>query len=127
MHVSSAQSFTRNIAPAVRTELTLAKQARLAQAPDKEFSHLENAHILGQESTYWHVSVHIRMALWACRNYSAREFLGQLVRIIGAASKTFLGWVPAGNTGGANVSPFQAMAIPPELKTQIDKAKSPKV
>ena len=32
---------------------------------------------------------------------------------VGAAAKTAFGRVPRGNTGGANVSPFAPMPIPP--------------
>ena len=80
--------------------------------------------MLGQESTYWHVKVHVLMMVWAVRNGSARETLGQLFRIIGAATKTCFGLVPQGNTGGANVSPFKKMPISPELTALIQKAKS---
>jgi hypothetical protein len=42
--------------------------------------------------------------------------LGQLIRIVGAATKTAIGWVPRGNTGGSNVSPFKPMAVPSDLE-----------
>jgi hypothetical protein len=44
------------------------------------------------------------------------------MRIVGAATKTPVGWLPHGNTGGANVSPFRPMPIPPDLQQQIDAA-----
>ncbi len=86
--------------------------------------HLERAHVLGQESTYWHVHVHYLMLLWAFRYRSVREILGQVFRIVGAATKTAFGLVPQGNTGGANVSPFRKMPIAPELADVIDRAKA---
>ena len=61
-----------------------------------------------------HVRVHAEMLLWGIRQRSAREVLGQAVRIIGAATKTFVGLVPHGNTGGANVSAFRRMPIAPD-------------
>jgi hypothetical protein len=60
---------------------------------------LERAHVLGQTSTVEHVRVHWRMFLWGLRQRSPREYLGQLVRIVGAATKTAVGLVPHGNTG----------------------------
>ncbi|RFA29999.1 hypothetical protein CAI21_08880 [Alkalilimnicola ehrlichii] len=33
--------------------------------------------------------------------------------------------IPAGNTGGANVSPFKPMPIPPDLAELIDEARRP--
>lgn len=116
--------FTQNIQPHVRAELMLAHEARRAGDKKAEFTHLENAHVLGQASTSLHVRVHGAMLAWAWRNRKPREFVGQLFRIVGAATKTVLGWVPAGNTGGANVSPFQPMPIKPELAALIDRARS---
>lgn len=117
-------SFSRNVAPFVVTEIDLALKARCAGNIDLEFTHLENAHVIGQESTFWHVKVHILMLQWAVRNSRVGEFLGQVARIIGAATKTAFGLVPKGNTGGANVSPFKVMPIKPERQAAISRAKA---
>ena len=117
-------TFTKRIASYIKSELEDAKRARSAGNFSQEFTHLERAHVLGQESTYWHVKVHVLMLVWAIRNGSAREALGQVVRIVGAATKTAFGLVPQGNTGGANVSPFKKMSISPELSALIQRAKS---
>ena len=45
------------------------------------------------------------------------------MRIVGAATKTFIGLVPAGNTGGANVSAVRPMPLDPELAAIIEKAR----
>lgn len=81
-------------------------------------------HVVGQESTYWHVKAHLLMLAWACRNYRQKELLGQLFRIVGAATKTAIGLVPKGNTGGANVSPFKTMPVSAELDEIINTARS---
>lgn len=112
-------SFARNIRPFVEAELAAA-----ARHGADEFTHLERAHVLGQASTREHVRVHWQMLRWAVRNRDAREFFGQLTRTIGAATKTFIGWVPTGNTGGANVSPVRPMPIDPRLAEIIEKARS---
>ena len=117
-------TFTKRIASYSKSELEDAKRARSAGNFSQEFTHLERAHVLGQESTYWHVKVHVLMLVWAIRNGSAREALGQVFRIVGAATKTAFGLVPQGNTGGANVSPFKKMSISPELSALIQRAKS---
>ncbi len=122
-HQTMLQNFARNIAPYVGVELESAVRARMAGDPSAEFHHLENAHVLGQESTYWHTKAHIHMLRWAIRNRSVREAAGQLLRIVGAATKTAVGLVPEGNTGGTNVSPFQRMPIDPELLRQIEAAR----
>ncbi|GGX71424.1 DUF3703 domain-containing protein [Saccharospirillum salsuginis] len=120
------RDFTQRVAPYVEEELENSIEARLAGDARQEFTHLERAHVIGQESTYWHVKVHVLMLAWAVRNHSVREALGQVVRIMGAATKTVFGLVPQGNTGGTNVSPFKKMPIAPELAALIQKAKSGK-
>jgi len=118
------RTFSQRVASYVEAELADAKRARSAGDTQQEFAHLERAHVLGQESTYWHIRVHVLMLVWATRNRSVREALGQAFRIVGAATNTAFGLVPQGNTGGANVSPFKKMPIAPELATLIQKAKS---
>ena len=116
--------FSKNIRPFVLAELQLAQTARNAGQFQNEFSHLENAHVLGQQSTYWHTKVHIMMLLWAFRQRQRGEALGQFMRIIGAATKTALGWVPSGNTGGSNISPFKTLPIKAEHQRIIARARS---
>jgi hypothetical protein len=111
--------FARNIRPYVDAELA----AAAAHGAD-EFAHLERAHVLGQASTREHVRVHWRMLVWGWRRRDAREVMGQITRLIGAATKTFIGWVPTGNTGGANVSPVKPMPIDPALAEIIEKART---
>jgi hypothetical protein len=62
------------------------------------------------------------MLAWALRNRDASEFFGQLIRIVGAATKTALGLVPTGNTGGAGVSALRPMPVPADLKAILDAA-----
>jgi hypothetical protein len=112
--------FADNIRPYVDAELAAA-----ARDPTHGFRHLERAHILGQASTREHVRVHWRMLCWAWQHRDRRELFGQSFRLVGAATKTFIGMVPTGNTGGANVSGFKPMPIDPELAAIIDRAKSP--
>ena len=64
------------------------------------------------------------MLLWALRNYQFKEIFGQIFRVIGAVTKTAIGLVPQGNTGGANISPFKVLPIKPEHQTIINNAKS---
>ena len=119
-----AKIFTRNIRPYVEEELALARNEQNYGNKAEAFAHLENAHVLGQASTRLHVKVHVQMLLWAVKQGNIGEFFGQLLRIVGAATKTVFGLVPHGNTGGANVSPFKAMPIKPNLNTIIKKARS---
>lgn len=114
--------FYNNIKPYVDVELTAAKQARKNGNYLVEFKHLENAHVLGQASTLLHTKVHVMMLFWAIRQDNTREFFGQVFRIIGAATKTAIGFIPYGNTGGSNVSPFKVLPVSSNLKTIINKA-----
>lgn len=111
-------SFADNIRPYVDAELQAA-----INDPQNGFAHLERAHILGQASTREHVRVHWAMMCWAWRHRDAKEFAGQVLRISGAATKTFIGMVPSGNTGGSNVSAVQPMPIDPDLAAIIEKAR----
>lgn len=119
---SDALSFGNRIRAHVDLELATSKTEERAGDPIGAFRHLERAHVLGQRSTVQHVRVHLAMLSWALRNHKAREVRGQISRVIGAATKTWLGLVPQGNTGGADVSPFKPMAIPDDLAELIARS-----
>jgi hypothetical protein len=112
------------VAVSLDLELAAAAQAESDGDPHLAFRHLERAHILGQNSTWLHTQTHILMMHWGWRHPSSREVAGQLFRIVGAATKTAFGLVPAGNTGGANVSPFRRMPVPRDLQTLMNAARS---
>lgn len=82
---------------------------------DACFKTLERAHILGQRSTRRHVRVHVWMLKVGRRRGDRREIFGQLKRIAAAAVFSRI-WVPAGNTGGANVPATKPMPIPEDLR-----------
>jgi Protein of unknown function (DUF3703) len=109
-------SFTARIRPFVEAELAESRHQRALGEAKAEFSFLERAHVLGQQFTTQDVRVHCLMLLRSVRNRAAKEFISQVVRIVGAATKTALGLVPKGNTGGANVSPFKPMSVPADLR-----------
>jgi hypothetical protein len=115
-------SFTRNIAPFVASEIQAARVARQELNHSLEFQHLEQAHVLGQLSTLHHVRVHWLMFLWGIHYRNIYEVQGQILRIVGAATKTAIGLVPSGNTGGSNVSPFKRLPVPLELQAKISAA-----
>lgn len=87
-------------------------QLALAQGEhEKAFSILEDAHVIGQQSTYYHCLVHYRMLRHGLRYRDFKEVFGQVVRLVGAFTKTAIGLVPTGNTGGANISPFKRLPV----------------
>ena len=115
--------YDAKIKPHFEAELRDAARRDAKRDPTGAFQHLERAHVLGQSSTRLHVIAHWHMLNWAVRNASPREFVGQVVRIIGATTKTAMGLVPEGNTGGSNVSPFKRMAMPGDLAAIIEQAR----
>lgn len=116
-------SYADRIRPAVQAELDCARHRLAAGEPAAAFRHLERAHVLGQASTREHLRSHWQMLRWAVAQRDRRELFGQLLRLIGAATKTFVGLIPEGNTGGAKVSPLRHMPIPRDLARVIAAAR----
>jgi hypothetical protein len=115
--------YGARIKPHFEAELREAERCKAQRDPAGSFQHLERAHVLGQSSTRLHLRAHWLMLKWAVRNVRPREFAGQVLRIIGAATKTAMGLVPEGNTGGSNVSPFKRMGVPGDLAAIIEQAR----
>jgi hypothetical protein len=115
--------FAHRIRSSVQFELDAASQADARGEAEAAFRHLERAHVLGQPATALHVRVHWRMLLWAARQRKPGEAAGQFWRLIAAALVTGLGWLPEGNTGGADVSGFRRMPIAPDLQRVLDAAR----
>lgn len=111
------------ISPYINAKLYRAEKYRQQGEVRQEFACLEDAHVLGQESTYWHTKVHFEMLTWGFRNGSTREVFGQLFRLIGAITKTAIGLLPDGNTGGSNVSPFKPMPVREDLQAMMQQAR----
>ena len=118
-------SFAKAIRPYVTQEIQQARHSWAAGQRDQAFRHLERAHVLGQSSTLQHVRTHWHMFLWGIRSKSSREALGQVVRMVGAATKTVIGLVPSGNTGGSNVSPFKPLPVSQDLAGILAVVKPP--
>lgn len=88
----------------------------------KCWHHLERAHILAQPYAIEHTIVHWKMFCFGCKIKNTKEIIGQLPRLLFGGIKSFVGKVPVGNTGGANVPPLRSMEIPPDLKLIIEQA-----
>ena len=108
------KSRTALLSPYVDEQLRLYYQAREKEQFPLAFGYLENAHVLGQHSTYHHTRVHWKMLQHGVRQRDLKEVTGQLLRILGALTKTAIGLLPAGNTGGSNISPFKPLPLKPE-------------
>lgn len=104
---------------AFSAEMQRAKDYFRADDLDRAFAHLERAHILGQRDTLRHTWSHWWMLRVGLRRGDFREVSGQVLRIVASILMSRL-WVPAGNTGGANVSPIESMPIPADLQQLLD-------
>jgi hypothetical protein len=115
--------FMRNPSPglvaAFHTELDKARTAFRAGHLRPSWRHLERAHILGQPYAGLHTLAHWKMLCFAFRIKDTREILGQLPRLLVGGVKSFVGHIPVGNTGGADVPPLQPMEIPADLAAII--------
>ncbi len=111
-----------NLDKQIATEIACADKCLAYGDLSLAFRHLERAHVLGQAITYNHTRIHWRMLKLGWKIRSPREIFGQIIRIIGASTKTPFGIYPAGNTGGANVWFFEPMPVPDDLKAILNKS-----
>ena len=105
---------------AFASEMASARSAEAAGDFALAARHLERAHILGQRWYVTHVRTHYHMLRLALKRSDAKEARGQLVRLIGAGPFHLAGWVPVGNTGGADVSATRPMPIPADLQSHLE-------
>lgn len=84
--------------------------------------YLEQAHVIGQAYPFQHSYVHWKMLLFGIRIKSKKEIIGQLPRLLVGGVKSFVGKVPVGNTGGANIPPLQQLPIDPVIAAVFEKA-----
>lgn len=94
------------------------KSSNLAQA----WNHLERAHIIGQKYPYAHTYAHWKMLQFGVKIKSGKEIIGQIPRLVFGGVKSFVGKIPVGNPGGANVPPLQPFPIEKELQDIFAKA-----
>ena len=86
------------------------------------WSHLERAHIIGQKYPYAHTVVHWKMLQFGIKIKNQKEIIGQIPRLIFGGVKSFVGKIPVGNPGGANVPPLKQFPIDKELQDIFTKA-----
>lgn len=78
--------------------------------------HLERAHVIGQSYPYEHTYAHWLMLRFGIALKDAKEVLGQIPRLLVGGVKSFVGQIPLGNTGGANVPPLRPMPLPEDIQ-----------
>ena len=114
-------NFTQAAKPYITQKLDEARQSFTDKDDDAGFKALEDAHVIGQHSTCYHTRVHYEMLKFGLKRKDTKEVFGQLFRLIGAVTKTAIGLLPEGNTGGANVSPFKPRPMSQANKALLDE------
>jgi Protein of unknown function (DUF3703) len=104
-------------------ERAAARSARARGDVASEWKHLERAHILSQPMAGAHVRTHLAMLTYGFRRRAPREIVGQLLRLVVAGPGSWTGRYPVGNTGGADVSAFQPMPIPEDLRAILEPSR----
>lgn len=110
--------------PFYQRELTEYRKAFANGHFQVSWRHLERAHILSQPYPYQHTAVHWKMFQFGIAQKDMKEVVGQIPRLLVGGVKSFVGHVPLGNTGGANVPPLKPMEIPEDLAAIINDTKS---
>lgn len=105
-------------------EISLGSDLMTAGDLERAFKHLERAHIVGQMFVGAHSKAHWLMLTLEVRRRRAGAVFGQAVRLILGAIGSAVGVVPAGNTGGTDISMFKRLPIAPELQAIIDDSSS---
>ncbi len=113
----------QRLRPYFREEISAYKIKWAAGDLPQAWRHLERAHIIGQAYPLEHTYAHWLMLVFGFRIKNLREVAGQLPRLLVGGVKSFVGKIPVGNTGGANVHPLKPMEIPADLH-QILRANS---
>lgn len=91
-------------------------EARRAGDVDQQWRALERAHVLSQPMLLRHLRVHAHMLGLAIRSKDGAETVGQMARLALAPLGQLTGRIPVGNTGRSNVSAFQPMRVPEDLR-----------
>lgn len=115
-------SIPKSLKPYYKEELDKYRTEYLNGDLKSAWNHLERAHIIGQNYPYAHTYVHWKMLQFGIKVKSVKEILGQIPRLIFGGVKSFVGKIPVGNPGGANVPPLKPFPIEKELENILAKA-----
>src|SRR5690554_4844311 len=82
----------------------------------RAWNHLERAHIIAQKYPYQHTFVHWKMLQFGFKIKNRKEIFGQIPRLVFGGVKSFVGKIPVGNPGGANVPPLKPFPISEDIQ-----------
>lgn len=115
-------SIPKSLKPYYQLELDNYQNEYTSGNLKNAWNHLERAHIIGQKYPYAHTFVHLKMLQFGIKIKSRKEIVGQIPRLIFGGVKSFVGKIPVGNPGGANVPPLKPFPIDKELQGIFEKA-----
>jgi hypothetical protein len=115
-------SIPESLEPYYKSELDKYRTEYSSGNLKNAWSHLERTHIIGQKYPYAHTFVHWKMLQFGIRIKSRKEIIGQIPRLIFGGVKSFVGKIPVGNLGGANVPPLKPFPIEKDLEAIFAKA-----
>jgi len=115
-------SIPKNLRPYFEVELEKYRTESISGNLKNAWNHLERAHIIGQKYPYAHTLVHWKMLKFGFKIKNRKEIFGQIPRLIFGGIKSFVGKIPIGNPGGANVPPLKSFPIEKELQDIFIKA-----
>ena len=105
---------------AYNQELKMFWGARRIDDRELAWGHLERAHILSQRYFTRHWRTHWLMLRLAREDRNRVEVRGQIRRLAAVPLGWAGGWVPKGNTGGANVHPLKPMPVEGDLAEALE-------
>ncbi|MEP4165396.1 DUF3703 domain-containing protein [Maricaulis sp.] len=111
--------MNRCLKTALAEEMGNARAAYAARDDEVALCHFERAHILSQRYFAAHWVTHWWMLKLGIRRADRREIHGQMLRLIAVIPGYISGWVPKGNTGGADVSAIKPMPVPEDLEALL--------
>ncbi len=102
-------------------ELVLYRSNLSGNSLTQAWHHLERAHIIGQLYPVEHTYAHWLMLKFGIQIKNAREISGQLPRLLVGGVKSFVGKIPVGNSGGANIPPLRPLPLPEDISRIFKK------
>ncbi len=115
-------TLPKSLTPYFQAELDAYSIAYKAGDLIKAWTHLERAHVIGQRYPFAHTFVHWKMLQFGFWIKSGKEVIGQIPRLLVGGVKSFVGTVPVGNPGGANVPPMKPFPIEKDIQDIFIKA-----
>lgn len=121
MHIRFKIKAPQSLKPYLEKELLEYHQHLNVSNFTDAWLHLERAHVLGQSFAWPHTYVHWKMLQFGIRIKNTKEVIGQIPRLLVGGVKSFVGEIPLGNTGGANIPPLRTLPIEPEIQAIFQK------